>query len=115
MEHVKKERRGGDTQESVALHKVSTVLLKNEPAQNAVLDEEEELAIKSLGLLTRKPMIYAANVADVHLATGNDMPNLLVAHAKNEGAMMVLVLAQVESELVDLDTTNRTEFLALSV
>ena len=45
-------------------------------------------------------MIYAANVADMDLATGNDMTKRLQKHAAGEGANMVLVSAQVEAELV---------------
>ena len=63
MQRVKKERKA-DSKEGQALEKLAAVLNNNEPARNAELDEEEELEIKSLGLLTRKKMIYAANVAD---------------------------------------------------
>ena len=107
---VRKERKG-DTKEGTALEKVCAVLNNNEPARNADLDEEEENSIRGLGLLTRKKMIYAANVADVDLATGNDMSNKLAQHASKEGASMVLVSAQVESELVDLDPSDRLDFL----
>ena len=110
MERVKKERKA-DSKEGHALEKVAAVLNNNRPARDAELDEEEELTIKSLGLLTRKKMIYAANVADVHLATGNEMSNQLAEHAKAEGASMVLVSAQVESELIDLDPADRADFL----
>ena len=110
MERVKKERKA-DSKEGQALEKVAAVLNNNRPARDAELDEEEELTIKSLGLLTRKKMIYAANVADVHLATGNEMSNQLAEHAKAEGASMVLVSAQVESELIDLDPADRADFL----
>ena len=63
MQRVEKERKA-DSKEGQALEKLAAVLNNNEPARNAELDEEEELEIKSLGLLTRKKMIYAANVAD---------------------------------------------------
>jgi len=112
MERVRRERgKSESSKEGSALEKVSVVLLNNEPARNAILDEEEEMAIKSLGLLTRKKMIYAANVADVDLSEGNIMSSKLHEHATREGASMVLVSAQVESELVDLDPGDRDEFL----
>lgn len=110
MERVKKERKA-DSKEGQALEKVAEVLNDNRPARDAELDEEEEMTIKSLGLLTRKKMIYAANVADVHLASGNELSDQLADHAKNEGASMVLVSAQVESELIDLDPADRADFL----
>ena len=110
MARVKKERKG-DTKEGSALEKVSEVLNNNEPARNADLDDEEDAAIKGLGLLTRKKMIYAANVADMDLASGNELSKQLEEHTKTEGATMVLVSAQVEAELVDLDDEDRTDFL----
>jgi len=110
MQRVKKERKA-DSKEGQALEKLAAVLNNNEPARNAELDEEEELEIKSLGLLTRKKMIYAANVADSDLATGNAMSSLLEEQAKKEGATVVLVSAQVEAELVDLDPEDRADFL----
>jgi GTP-binding protein YchF len=110
MERVKKERKA-DSKEGQALEKVAAVFNNNRPARDADLDEEEDLAIKSLGLLTRKKMIYAANVADVHLASGNELSNQLHEHAEKEGASMVLVSAQVESELIDLDPADRADFL----
>lgn len=110
MARVKKERKA-DSKEGQALEKVAAVLNRSEPARNAELDEEEELSIKGLGLLTRKKMIYAANVSDMDLAKGNDMSRRLKEHADKEGAAMVLVSAQVEAELVDLDVEDRMDFL----
>lgn len=110
MQRVKKERKL-DSKEGKALEKVIAVLENNEPARKAELDEEEELAIKSLGLLTRKKMIYAANVPDTDLATGNELSEKLKGLAEKEGANMVLVSAQVEAELVDLDDADKADFL----
>ncbi|KAL3810991.1 hypothetical protein ACHAXA_006543 [Cyclostephanos tholiformis] len=111
IDRLRRERKLDNTKEGAALVRVASVLNNNEPARNAVLDEEEENSIKGLGLLTRKGMIYAANVADVDLATGNDMTRKLGERASEEGASMVLVSAQVESELVDLDPSDRGDFL----
>ena len=111
LQKVKKERKPADDLEKVALEKVHEVLLKDEPARNAVLDEDEELAIKTLGLLSRKKMIYAANVADADLAEGNEMVERLRVLAESEKANVVIVSAQVEAELVELEDDDRSEFL----
>jgi len=110
---TKKEQRAGkgDPAEPTALEKVKAMLEADKPARFAELSDEEELAIKSLGLLTRKPMIYAANVADSDLATGNDMVAQLKKISESEGAKLVIVSAQVEAELVDLEIADREEFL----
>ena len=110
LERLQKDRKA-DPMERQALEKIAAVLSRNEPARNAVLDEEEEKAIKNFGLLTGKKMIYAANVADADLEKGNEMVDNLRVLADKEGAKLVLVSAQVESELVDLDDDERNEFL----
>lgn len=111
LQRVQKERNRADPVEKEALEKVAAVLNNDEPARNANLNEEEELSIKSLGLLTLKKMIYAANVADEDLAGGNEMVDKLKALAEKEGAKLVVVSAQVESELIELDDEERAAFL----
>ena len=107
---VKKDRKA-DPLEEQALLKVKEVLESDRPARFAVLAPDEENAIKSLGLLSRKKMIYAANVSDGDLATGNEMTKKLQELADREGAKMVIVSAQVEAELVELDDQERADFL----
>jgi len=110
IERARKDKKG-DPVEVQALEKVFAVLMNNEPARKAALDEAEELSIKSLGLLTRKKMIYAANVADSDLATGNANVDKLKILAASEGAKLVLVSAQVEAELVELEEQDKLDFL----
>lgn len=113
LERMRKDRKSGkaNEDEGTALEKIAVVLNNDEPARNAVLDDAEEEAIKSFGLLTRKKMIYAANVADADLAEGNEMVDKLRALADSEGAQVVLVSAQVEAELVELEEEDKLDFL----
>jgi len=113
LERMRKDRKSGKANESegTALEKIAAVLNNDEPARNAVLDDAEEEAIKSFGLLTRKKMIYAANVADADLAEGNAMVERLRSLADSEGAKVVLVSAQVEAELVELENEDKLDFL----
>lgn len=97
----KKLGEAGETERS-ALEKLKVALDEGKPARNVDLDDEEALSVKSLGLLTRKKMIYAANVADGDLAEGNDMVEKLREIAAAEGANVVVVSAQVEAELCEL-------------
>ena len=72
-------------------------------ARNANLDKnEQELAIKSLGLLMLKKLIYAADVANEHLSTGNKMVDKLRELANKEGAWLAIVSVLVKSEWIDL-------------
>ncbi|AXY67874.1 redox-regulated ATPase YchF [Thermosynechococcus sichuanensis E542] len=98
--------------ELTALEKLLGVLNEGQPARLCQLTEDEEAAIRFLGLLTRKPVIYAANVAEQDLATGNKWTAAVQEIAQQEGAEVVIVSAQVEAELVELPEGDRAEYLA---
>jgi ribosome-binding ATPase len=98
--------------EVAALEKLLPVLNEGKPARQVSLTEEEELLLKPLGLLTRKPIIYAANVSEDDLATGNDWVKQVQELAIQEQAQAVVVSAQVESELVELSEEERSDFLS---
>jgi ribosome-binding ATPase YchF (GTP1/OBG family) len=111
LEKARKDKRA-DPIELAALEKVNTHLLLGKPARSAGLSTDELELIKGMMLLTLKPVIYAANVADSDLSTGNDMSRIVEKYAIDEGNKCVLVSAQVESELAGLDQESRNEFLA---
>ncbi len=95
-----------------ALEKILAILSEGKAARGLSLTEEEEFAIKALGLLTRKPIIYATNVDENDLATGNAWVEQVRDVAGQENAQVVVVSAQVESELVELPDEERQDFLA---
>ena len=72
-------------------------LTEGKAVRQAGLTAEELELVKSLMLLTLKPVIYAANVADSDLANGNAMTVKLEEYAKAEGSAMVIVSAQVDT------------------
>jgi len=89
-----------DAQAELALlEKLLAVLNEGKSARLVELTDEEEALVKPLGLLTRKPVIYAANVSEDDLATGNEWVEQVRAIAAAENAQVVVVSAQVESEL----------------
>ncbi|OUC12170.1 MAG: redox-regulated ATPase YchF [Alkalinema sp. CACIAM 70d] len=94
-----------------ALDKIIAALNAGKSARSVELNEEEELAIKAMGFLTRKPVIYATNVSEDDLATGNAFVDKVRAIAADEGAQVVVISAQVESELIELPEEERAEFL----
>jgi ribosome-binding ATPase len=67
---------------------------------------------RELMLLTAKPVLYAANVAEEDLPDGNEYVEVVRELAAAEGAEVVVVSAQVESELAELDGDERAEYLA---
>lgn len=94
-----------------ALEKLIPVLNDGKPARSVELNEDEEKAVKHLGLLTRKPIIYAMNVGEDDIASGNSYTEKVQALAKSEGAEAVMISAQVEAELIELPEEDRQEFL----
>ncbi|MBF2022129.1 MAG: redox-regulated ATPase YchF [Hydrococcus sp. C42_A2020_068] len=95
-----------------ALEKLSAALNEGKSARQVDLSEEEAEAIKSLGLLTGKPIIYAANVSEEDLAQGNEWVEKVKQVAAAEGSKVVVVSAQVEAELVNLSEEERADYLA---
>ena len=77
--------------------------------------EEEEKIRKAAGLLTDKPVIYAANVADTDLAddgASNPYVQGVREIAANEGAEVFVVSAAIEQEIAELEDDEKAEFLA---
>eukprot|EP00639_Heterosigma_akashiwo_P005514 CAMPEP_0194565962 /NCGR_PEP_ID=MMETSP0292-20121207/5036_1 /TAXON_ID=39354 /ORGANISM="Heterosigma akashiwo, Strain CCMP2393" /LENGTH=364 /DNA_ID=CAMNT_0039415453 /DNA_START=219 /DNA_END=1313 /DNA_ORIENTATION=+ len=111
LARVAKERTKADPTEKAALEKLQAALLEGKAARSVDLSEEEYETVKAYGLLSRKPVIYACNVADGDLAAGNAMVEQVRAAAAAEGASVVVVSAQVESELAELDAADKKDFL----
>lgn len=97
--------------ELTALETLVELLNLGKPARQAQLSDEQELSIKGLGLLTAKPIIFAANVKEDDLATGNAWVDQVREIATAEGAETAIVSAQVEAELVELPEADKAEFL----
>ncbi|MGB3766599.1 MAG: DUF933 domain-containing protein, partial [Phormidesmis sp.] len=93
------------------LEKLQPVLDEGKAARTVELEAEELLLIKPLGLLTLKPVIYAANVSEDDLAEGNSWVEEVRPHAEAEGAQVVVVSAQVEAELLEIPEAERADFL----
>jgi len=97
--------------EDAALERIAVVLDAGGAARSVGLNEEEKAMLKPLGLLTSKPIIYAANVSEDDLATGNSFAEAVAELAKKEGAETVRVSAQVEAELIELGNDERQDYL----
>ena len=94
-----------------ALEKIVPALEEGRPARSLVLTEDEAKSIKNLGLMSLKPIIFAANVSEHDLAKGNKFVDLVRGVAITEGAEVVVISAQVEAELVELPPEDRQEYL----
>ena len=67
---------------------------------------------KDFGLLTHKPVIYVANVAEAYLVEDNDLVRRVREYASAEGNEVVKISAQIEAELAELDEAEAQDFLA---
>lgn len=99
-------------EEILVLGKIQQQLDQGLPAINANLTPRECDLVKGLMLLTMKKVIYAANVPDSDLATGNKLSKIVEDYAKKTNSKFVIVSAQVESELVNFDENERNDFLS---
>ena len=76
-------------------------------------DEEETKVVRELFLLTSKPVLYAANVGEGDLPDGDaGYVDVVRGIAKAEGAQVVVVSAEAEAQIAELELDERAEFLA---
>lgn len=118
LERVQKLVKSGDKkakQEESVLVKIKEVLGDALPARRVEVTEDEQVLIKDLNLLTLKPILYVANVAESEVSTA-ETDNVYVQkvkdYAKAEGAEVIVISAKVESEIAELDDEDARTFLA---
>ena len=116
-ERLQKEVKRGDKAaavEEAALVKIEPVLDSGKPALLADLTPEEKVLSRALFLLTDKPTIFACNVKEGDLATAGTNPHVLKVreYVKTHLACEAVVIsAQIESDLVDLEPEEAQAFL----
>jgi GTP-binding protein YchF len=99
--------------ELAILDKLQAAFDEGRPARLAGLTGEEKAKAYHLFLLTMKPMIYVANVAESDLnRPETDLIRQVREHAESEGADYVVISAQLEADLVDLEPEERPQYLA---
>ncbi|MDM1304239.1 redox-regulated ATPase YchF [Acinetobacter indicus] len=108
-----KTAKGGD-KEAVAtkavLEKILPLLDEGKPARAANLDDDERKLIRSFGLLTLKPTMYIANVAEDGFEN-NPHLDAVRELAAAENAIVVPLCNQIEAEISLLEDDERAEFL----
>jgi GTP-binding protein YchF len=93
------------------LAKVQAHLDTGKPVRSLGLDEEELDQLYDLHLITVKPTMFIANVAEDGF-DNNPYLDAVQQHAAEQGAEVVAVCAAIESELSQLEDDERDEFLA---
>ena len=107
--------RSGDKEAKLRVEvigKCNAHLEHDTPLRTLKLNEAEESAISSYGLMTAKPILYVANVGEDDLEGNDPLVTKVREHAKNAGAGVVCVCAKLEAEIAELDEADRAEMLA---
>ena len=87
------------------LKRYQEVLTQGKSARSVVLDtKDEQKFAHDLFLLTNKPVLYVCNVDDASAVAGNKYVDAVREAVKDENAEILVVAAQTESDIAELDT-----------
>ena len=121
LESVEKRRAGlvrklkGGDKEAVQADRLLAVaqglLEEGRPARQAEIDAEDLRAWKTLQLLTAKPVLFVCNVDEASAASGNALSVAVAEMAAAQGAASVVISAQIEEEISQLDPEEAADFL----
>ncbi len=108
LDSARKQTKGGTDRQLKAalsaLEKINATLTAGKPARETQLDEEEDLAIKELQLLTRKPLMYVVNVDEAQLKAGFRLDG--VPHE-----LQIPLCVKLEEELASLPESEVKDYL----
>lgn len=114
VNRIGKQAKSGDKkmqEELMLLEKVQACLNNGQPARNAEIAANQWVGLRELCLITAKPVLYVANVAEDDLEGKHPFVAKLRAHAEAEGAELVVICGKIESEIAELSIDEKAEFL----
>ena len=114
LQGLSRKVRGGDkeaVQQERLLKRALSYLEEGKPARQVMVEEEDAYAWKSLQLLTTKPVLFVCNVGETEAADGNEYSAKVDDIASEEGAVTVIISAQIEEEISQLDPEEAAIFL----
>ncbi len=98
--------------EAAGVAKLKSALEAGKPARTVDLTDDERSATRDLQLITAKPQLYVANVDEAAIASGNAYTEAVARRASEEASEVVRISGAMESEIAQLDPSERQEFLA---
>ncbi|MGH1477471.1 MAG: redox-regulated ATPase YchF [Geminicoccales bacterium] len=113
-EGLVKRVRGGDKEAKIQLaliEQIKPLMEDGCPARRLAAAKEAPDDLKSLDLLTAKPILYVCNVDEASAASGNALSAKVATEVAEEGAGAVVVSAAIEAELSQLGADDRLEYL----
>jgi GTP-binding protein YchF len=116
LDRAKKQSKGGDPTEKIALgmaERLVAHLDAGRPAVSLEVNDKERPLLREMQLLTDKPMFYVANVEETSLGKleQNKHFQALKAFAAGDNALVVPICAALEAQIAELDPADRPEFL----
>ena len=114
LQRITRTAKSGDKEavkEKELLEKLLPHLNEAQPVRSMKLTDDEFKMVRKFHLLTTKPTMYIANV-DEHGFEDNPHLKVVQEIAQKEGAPVVAVCSKLESEIVELEDDEKTEFLA---
>ena len=111
---IEKKAKGGDKEAKLTLDLIDrslALLTEGKSARLVKRSAEEEKAFRELQLLTSKPALYVCNVDEGSAATGNAMTKLVEDYAKQHNAAVIVISAEIESQLAQLPDAEQAEYL----
>ena len=112
---TEKRAKGGDKNARAQLALLTSVmaaLQDGRPARTAEISDDQQAEFRQLQLLTTKPVLYVCNVDEDSAADGNAHTEAVAEMAAANGAATVVVSAEIESQIAQLDDlAERAEYL----
>ena len=106
--------KGGDkeaVQQDRLLRRAMESLEAGQPARVLDIDDDDQWAWKNLQLLTQKPVLFVCNVDEASAANGNELSQKVAEMAGAQGAGTVVISAQIEEEISQLEVDEAAMFL----
>jgi GTP-binding protein YchF len=94
------------------MRRLKDMLSKGEPIRRGAHSDEEQVWLRNYTLLSSKPVLYVANVAEDTVGKPNPYVDAVKKIAAEEGAGVVVISGQVEGEIAQLPMEERKEYLA---
>ena len=115
IDRTKKMMKGGDKafiKELAVYEKIFDCLAEGKSARTLTFEEDEQEFTKDLQLISMKPVLYCANIAEEDIKK-DDIPyvNTVKEIAEKEGSGVVVISAKIEEELGELSPEDREMFL----
>ncbi|KKK34699.1 GTP-binding protein [Salinicoccus sediminis] len=113
LEKMAKQKDKDAMAEVAILQKIKEGLENDQPVRSMEFSEEEAKYVKNFHMLTQKPMLYVANVAeeDIGSTEGNVHLENIREYADKEGSEVIVISAKVEEEIAVLDEDEKEMFL----